>query len=184
MQSVEEERAVADRRARDYFCTNPDVRKTYVDNGVANSNAPCYSAVLISLIKCALYMMYREYVTVGHCEHFIIFLILQELMLPLSIIRFFLKKMKRSRLLEETRMDLVQPQWDMRSELSNLSKILKRSFTDAEDIKKSIKPPKKRRCTVCPRVKDVKTTCFCLQCKKNMCLKHMNTVCSECLEND
>ncbi|GFW97518.1 uncharacterized protein TNCV_4991931 [Trichonephila clavipes] len=48
-------------------------------------------------------------------------------------------------------MDLVQPQWDMRSDLPNLNKTLKRSFTDTEYIEKSINPPKKGRCTVCSR---------------------------------
>ncbi|PRD20457.1 UNVERIFIED_CONTAM: hypothetical protein NCL1_54569 [Trichonephila clavipes] len=105
-------------------------------------------------------------------------------MFPLSIIRFFLKKMGLSRLLEEIRMGLVQPQRDMRSELPNLDKTLKRCFTDREDIKKSINPPKKGRFIVCTRVKDLKITCFCLQCKKNMCLKHMDAVCSECLKNN
>ncbi|GFS57852.1 uncharacterized protein TNCV_2909381 [Trichonephila clavipes] len=40
-------------------------------------------------------------------------------------------------------MDLVQPQWDMRSDLPNLNKTLKRSFTDTEYIKMSINPPKR-----------------------------------------
>ncbi|GFU84912.1 uncharacterized protein TNCV_3132481 [Trichonephila clavipes] len=75
------------------------------------------------------------------------------------------KKMRRSRLLQEIRMDLMPTQWDMRLELSNLNKTLKRSLTDTEDIN----TPKKGRCTVCPWVKDVKVTCFCLQCKKNIC---------------
>ncbi|GFV07243.1 hypothetical protein TNCV_1312411 [Trichonephila clavipes] len=48
-------------------------------------------------------------------------------------------------------MDLVQPQWDMRSDLPNLNKTLKRSFADTEYIKKSIGLPKKGRCTVCSR---------------------------------
>ncbi|GFU26604.1 hypothetical protein TNCV_1837321 [Trichonephila clavipes] len=57
--------------------------------------------------------------------------------------------MRLSRLLEAIRMDLVQPQWDMRSDLPNLNKTLKRSFTDTEYTKKSINVPKKGRCTVC-----------------------------------
>ncbi|GFT16848.1 hypothetical protein TNCV_1334281 [Trichonephila clavipes] len=44
-------------------------------------------------------------------------------------------KMRRSRLLEEIRMDLVQPEWDMRSELPNRNKILKGSFAEPEDIR-------------------------------------------------
>ncbi|GFT21861.1 hypothetical protein TNCV_3179661 [Trichonephila clavipes] len=55
------------------------------------------------------------------------------------------KKMRRSRLLEEIRTDCVQPQWEMSSELPNLNKTLQSSFTDTEDIKKSISPPKKGR---------------------------------------
>ncbi|GFV01901.1 hypothetical protein TNCV_4978521 [Trichonephila clavipes] len=60
-------------------------------------------------------------------------------------------------------MDLMQPQWDMRSDLPNLNKTLKRSFTDTEYIKKRINSPKKGRCTICPRVKDVKIICVCIQ---------------------
>ncbi|GFV03235.1 hypothetical protein TNCV_4018321 [Trichonephila clavipes] len=87
--------------------------------------------------------MYREYVTVGHCEYFInttginasnvYHLVLPE------------KKMRRSRLLEEIRIYCVQPQCDMRSELPNLNKTLQRSFTDTEDIKQSNNPPKTGR---------------------------------------
>ncbi|GFW47441.1 uncharacterized protein TNCV_4537311 [Trichonephila clavipes] len=73
-----------------------------------------------------------------------------------------------SRLLEEIRMDLVQPQWDMRSDLPNLNKTLKRSFTDTDYIKKSINPPKNGHCTVCPRIKDVKIICVCLQLENTL----------------
>ncbi|GFX86021.1 uncharacterized protein TNCV_2403171 [Trichonephila clavipes] len=90
------------------------------------------------------------------------------------------KEIRRSRLLEEIGMDLVQPQWDMRSEFPNLNKKLKRGFTDTENNN----PPKKGHYTVCPRVNEVKTSCFCLQRNKNMCLKHITTVCSECLKNE
>ncbi|GFX66924.1 hypothetical protein TNCV_999631 [Trichonephila clavipes] len=84
--------------------------------------------------------MYHEYVTVGHCECFINAAgmnasYVYHLVLPE-------KKMRRSRLLEKIRIDCVQPQWDMRSELPNLNRTLQRSFTDTEDIKKSINPPK------------------------------------------
>ncbi|GFV36580.1 hypothetical protein TNCV_2260991 [Trichonephila clavipes] len=92
--------------------------------------------------------MYREYVTVGHCEYFI-----NTAGINVSIVYHLVlpeKKMRRSRLLEEIRIDCVQPQWDMRSELRNLNKRLKSSFTDTEYIKKSINPPKKERCTICP----------------------------------
>ncbi|GFX93039.1 hypothetical protein TNCV_139831 [Trichonephila clavipes] len=40
------------------------------------------------------------------------------------------KEMRRSKLLEDIGMDLVQPQWDIRSELPNLNKKDKKSFTD------------------------------------------------------
>ncbi|GFW55293.1 uncharacterized protein TNCV_116791 [Trichonephila clavipes] len=44
------------------------------------------------------------------------------------------KKMRCLRLLEKIRMELVQPQRDMGSELPNLNKIVKISFTDSDYI--------------------------------------------------
>ncbi|GFY25087.1 hypothetical protein TNCV_2692781 [Trichonephila clavipes] len=87
--------------------------------------------------------MYREYVTVGHCEYFINTAGINASNVYHSVLPE--KKMRRSRLFEEIIIDCVQPQWDMRSELPNLNKTLQRSFTDSEDIKKSINPPKKGR---------------------------------------
>ncbi|GFT71166.1 hypothetical protein TNCV_3001731 [Trichonephila clavipes] len=87
--------------------------------------------------------MHREYVTVGHCEYFINTAGINASNVYYSVLPE--KKMRRSRLLEEIRMDCAQPQWGMRSELPILNKTLQRSFTDTEDIKKSIYPPKKGR---------------------------------------
>ncbi|GFS49606.1 hypothetical protein TNCV_821421 [Trichonephila clavipes] len=47
-----------------------------------------FGGVDITDEMCSIYDV-PQYVTVGHCVYFIIYLILQELMLPLSIIRFF-----------------------------------------------------------------------------------------------
>ncbi|GFY20201.1 hypothetical protein TNCV_208331 [Trichonephila clavipes] len=100
-------------------------------------------AGLISLMKCAVYMMYHEYVTVGHCEYFMNTAGIDVSNVYHSVLPE--KKRRRSKLLEEIRIDCVQPQWDVRAQLSNLNKTLQRSFTDTEDIKKSINPPKKGR---------------------------------------
>lgn len=44
----------------------------------------------------------------------------------------------------------------------------------------SLSEYKRRRCSICPREKDTKTTGKCGKCSKAMCPKHMSYICSDC----
>ncbi|GFT52807.1 hypothetical protein TNCV_206381 [Trichonephila clavipes] len=61
--------------------------------------------------------MYREYVTVGHCEYFIHTAGIDTSNVYHSVLPE--KKMRRSRLLEEHRNDCVQPQWGIEKVIPN-----------------------------------------------------------------
>lgn len=43
-------------------------------------------------------------------------------------------------------------------------------------------PSKPSRCVICPRKKDVKTKLCCISCKRIVCVKHMQQICSDCLQ--
>jgi hypothetical protein len=89
--------------------------------------------------------------------------------------------------LKDIGMEMVKPQAAKRSSLKNIPKQIRQSAKKIGQVGEEAanRPnvrPKKTRCTVCPRNRDIKTSSFCVKCNKPMCVSHMKTVCQECLE--
>jgi len=97
-------------------------------------------------------------------------------------------KLIRRTFLEEVGLSLLQVQLKKRAVSKYIPRSLRQKVSTFSDEKKlpecSKVVGKRRRCAVCPRNKDIKTTNSCQTCKVYMCLKLLETVCKDCWEKN
>uniref|UniRef100_A0A1B6HM46 PiggyBac transposable element-derived protein domain-containing protein n=1 Tax=Homalodisca liturata TaxID=320908 RepID=A0A1B6HM46_9HEMI len=96
-------------------------------------------------------------------------------------------KLSRKSFLEELGLSFVDDQVTLRATTSRLPKAIrkraaKRAKLDDVPPPAAPVPGRKVRCSVCPRMKDMKVKTTCYKCNKPMCNTHMKTICEPCLE--
>lgn len=94
--------------------------------------------------------------------------------------------LSRKDFLQELGLALLDEHLKSRATMCRLPKTIRERA--AKRAKIDIPPPpapnpgRKSRCSVCPRMRDVKVKTSCNKCFKPMCNKHMKTVCEPCLQ--
>lgn len=95
----------------------------------------------------------------------------------------------RRKFLREMGMKLIKPSLQKRASTSCLPKTVRHKaakLSHTQPLQPATTSQERsqvaRRCVVCPRMKDIKTKSYCSKCCRPMCLKHMKSVCEECIE--
>lgn len=96
-------------------------------------------------------------------------------------------KLNRKSFLQELGLSLLDDHLRNRATMRRLPKAIrqraaKKAKVDDVPPPAAVNPGQKSRCTVCPRMKDIKVKTSCAKCSKPMCNKHMKTVCEPCLQ--
>lgn len=102
------------------------------------------------------------------------------------------QKVVRRLFLKEIAIALIKPMALSRSAMLCLPKDVRHSAKKVAGLQDQEELPRnpdngevrKARCTVCPQKKDVKIKTACEVFKRQICVKHMKTVCEGCLHNE